>query len=1269
MKSLNFLSCLVIVSILLDAKIILAQTYQPSNRTPVADSTLNTQVSGAGNNFAITGGLNKGQTLFHSFTDFSIPTGGSANFINNPATRDIITRVTGSAFSDLNGTLNSNGANFLLINPNGVVFGPNIQLNVGKAFAATTATGVDLIDSNGGRYTFGTNRNGDAPLLSIDPNVFLNISRLNMGASVPSNPGIVNYGTLQTNNNSQYIGLIGGNVTLTGGKIIAPGGRVDLGGLNTAGMVSFSSNGLVFDGIGLTRGDVLLTDGASISVRATQTLGTVNTISSDLAGLGSSIYISANNLNILNSGAKSNTEFAALDAGLEVNSGVQTAAAGDIKIDVTGRVNLDNSNIKNTLREGAESQVGGIDINANTVSLSNESAISTTITGKGDSGDINIKTTGDVSIAGSTPKATAPITKDSKQSGIFSDTFGQGNAGKITIDTQNRGKLLVTNKGQISSGIYEGAVGDANGVKISAREIDIRNNSVIFSSNLGGKGDAGNIDIKTTGNISISGDTNESTTPTIANSNKSSITSSTGGQGNAGKITIDTQNKGKLSLSNSASISSQISKNAVGNSGDISISVREIDFRNSGLIFSDNLGGTGNAGNIDIKAIGDISISGSTPESTAPLTNNSPVSTISSNTDGQGNAGKITIDTQNRGKLLLSNGASISSVISQAAVGNGNGIEISAQALDLRNGSLIFASNLGGKGDGGNIDIKTTGNISISGSTPESTAPLTNNSPLSTISSDTAGQGNTGKITIDTQNRGKLLLSNGASISSAILENAFGNSNGISISAQAIDLRNRSQITTTNNDGSGNAGNIDIKTTGDISISGSTPESTALITSSSPVSAISSTTSGRGNAGKITIDTQNRGKLSLSNRALISSAIAPTAIGNGGDISISATAVDLRNGSTIFSTNLGGKGDGGKIDIKTIGDISLFNSFISADTGGEGNSGKITIDTQNRGKLLLFDSNIFSGLQATAVGNSKGITISAREVILERGSSIATFSAGKGNAGDIDVKTTGNIDLTESTLISTNVGTGKTGNISINSDRLNLNQSNIIATSKDAIGGNIQITNKDLLLLINSSNIATNSDSTDKNGNAGNITISSPLIIATPGDNNIAANATAGNGGKVDITSQGIFGIQFRPIESTFSNDITASSTFGQSGTVNIDTPGTDPGKDSTELPNATTDASNQISQACSTSTRQNTFIVTGRGGLPANADDPLTADVVWQDARATSSQPAPTSATKIAPPAVGWVFDGKGKVTLIAAGTQGQTAGTTVSCPNVGGN
>ena len=200
-----------------------AQTYTPSNRTPDVDSTLNTQVSTNGNNFDITGGLSKGQTLFHSFTGFSIPNGKAANF-DPQGNRDIITRVTGSSLSDINGTLNSNGANFLLINPNGVVFGPNARLNVGKAFMASTANGINLVDSGGSAITFGTNQNGDA-LLKVAPNVLFNVSALNLGGGTGQ---ISNFGTLKTTNSNQYVGLIGGNVAMNGGQITVPGGRVEL---------------------------------------------------------------------------------------------------------------------------------------------------------------------------------------------------------------------------------------------------------------------------------------------------------------------------------------------------------------------------------------------------------------------------------------------------------------------------------------------------------------------------------------------------------------------------------------------------------------------------------------------------------------------------------------------------------------------------------------------------------------------------------------------------------------------------------------------------------------------------------------------------------------------------------------------------------------------------------------------------------------------------------------------------------------------------------
>lgn len=864
MKTKFWLSFLTLTSVVATVQTAQAQTYQPTNRTPVADKTIGTQVSGNGNNFDITGGLSKGQTLFHSFTDFSIPTNGQANFLNPVGNRDIITRVTGNLFSDINGLLNPNGANFILINPNGVVFGTNAQLNVGKAFVGSTANSIDLLDAAGKTFSFGVNGAGDAALLTVNSNVLFNPGRLAIGSNIPGRRGIENYGTLQTPNDSQYIGLIGGNVTLNGGNIIAPGGRVDLGGLNTAGTVSINTQGLGFAGNNLTRSDVSLLNGAQVNVAANQVLGAVNTFTSDAANLGSRININANNVQVINDKSTANTAQSSLSAGLNQNSGTKTTATGGINIDATGKLNLNNSNINNTLGSGSEGSIGAINIQAGT--------------------------------------------------------------------------------------------------------LDLKNQSNISSENIDGKGNAGNINIKTTGDINISGTDNRSIIP-------------------------------------------------------------------------------GNEGNV--------------------------LSSISSTTKGQGNTGKIKIDTT--GNLSLDNRSAISSSITGIGVGNSQGVNIAAKNIRLSNLSDIQASNFSGKGNGGNIDIKATGNLTILGTDDLALRQsVKKDIPLSEISSFTNGIGDTGKITIDVQ--GNLAIADRGGIFATILGQGIGNSQGVKVQAGNINL-----------------------------------------------------------------------------------------------------------------TNFG-----------TIESVS--------------------------------------------------------------------YAGGTGNSGNVDITSKGDINLTaNSNISSSSIGRGEAANILVNADRIRLNNSSISAIAAGAKGGNIQMTLNDQLLLRNTSKVSTTSDSTGKNGDGGNITINSPLIIAAPGTNNISANAFAGNGGKVNITSQGLFGIQYRSIGLDTANNITASSTFGQSGAVNITTPGADPGKDSTELPKAPTDASNQISQVCSASNRQNKLTVTGRGGLPPNANDPLTSDVVWQDARAVSSQPVASSATinpALVPPAVGWVFDGKGQVSLVAATTQGQPTGTSVVCP-----
>jgi filamentous hemagglutinin family protein len=872
------LSLFTTTTLLLLPNIVQAQTYSPSNRPPVEDTSIGTIVNPTGaNNFNIDGGLQRGQNLFHSFTDFSVPTGGAANFTNPQGNQSIITRVTGNLLSDINGLVNTNGANFLLVNPNGVVFGSGAKLNVGKAFVTSTASGINLVDGTGRSIVFGTNPNSDAPLLSIDPNIFFNVSSLTMAGG---NGQINNFGTLQTTNDSQYIALIGGNVNLNGGKIIAPGGRVDIGGLNTNGTISANNEGLVFNGTNLIRSDVSISNGSSVSVRANQTLNPVEPVFFPGAiSPGSSINISANRIDLSNSGNRflggTNQALGGLDAGLEVNSGIKTGTIGNINLDATGDISIQRAAIFNLVRSGSQGTGGGIKIKGNNITVTDKSEISTNLSqaATGSGGNIDIEADGNFSLSEPANLDTPTV---GAQSLIAANTLGRGNSGKVKIVA--KGSVVVSDRNTISSTVGSSGVGDSLGIEIDAGSFSLLNRSQILTSAGGSnqKGNAGNIDIKTKGDITVEGikglvfldrfDDRQEPLSRIDSSNFRS--------GNAGKITLIAP--GKLSVVNRGAIWSRIRGNVTGNSGGISLNVGELLVSNAGSI-NTSLGGSGDknakgkAGDINITATGDITINEDRNITEVEQNNNFAPSGIASGVNGIGDGGNITISTP--GKVTVGNRDVIGSAIQSSAQGNSGSIKIDAGELDVFNQGQILtvASRFsdGRTGSAGNIDITTKGNITVEGNRNAAAVKDNGENFIAKISSTSYRDGNAGKITIKAG--GTILLRNkGGIITERQPEGikTIGFSSGdITIESKQLNL---------------DLGNISVNATdkgGNIKI---VTQEAILMRRNSLIS-----TNGKGDGGNIAIDSKFLIAIPTENNDITANAKE----GRGGNVNINAQGI------------------------------------------------------------------------------------------------------------------------------------------------------------------------------------------------------------------------------------------------------------------------------------------------------------------------------------------------------------------------------------------
>ena len=301
----------------------------PDNTLPV-----NSRVTPGCTVCTINGGTVRGANLFHSFSEFGVPTGGEAFFNNGLQIQNILTRVTGNSVSNIDGVLRANGtANLFLLNPNGIIFGAGASLNVGGSFLATTANAIGF--GNLGFFSASA-PNVPSPLLTVNPSALL----FNQIASAPITSqyiapagldpiGKATYGLRVPDGRSLL--LVGGDIGVDGLGIGDPdgvngsglkayGGRIELGGLagaGTVGLVVDANNLSLSFPIGVVRANVSLTNVADVNVRA---------------GGGGSIVVNAQNFSMAGRSV--------LLAGIGSGLGSSGSIAGDIEINTTGAIDL-----------------------------------------------------------------------------------------------------------------------------------------------------------------------------------------------------------------------------------------------------------------------------------------------------------------------------------------------------------------------------------------------------------------------------------------------------------------------------------------------------------------------------------------------------------------------------------------------------------------------------------------------------------------------------------------------------------------------------------------------------------------------------------------------------------------------------------------------------------------------------------------------------------------------------------------------------------------
>lgn len=1107
-----------------------------------------------GPNYMISASLGRqvGNNLFHSFNQFSLVNTESAIFTGPSNIQNIVSRVTGGMPSSIDGKISSQiqGANFFLLNPAGVMFGPNAKVDVSGSFVATTADYI--ADEMDRRFS-----------AAQSPNDILTSAPLTAYGFLGSTPRAITVSKTELFVRGPHnFGLIGGDITLdTGALLSITDGTIFLASAGSAGKISLDIRdrnstpdvtgvptlgtltlGGGSDSMSSLQAGLSNISGGRIAVRANRFVGSNASLlvyaKDGSRGDGIDIEV-ADNINwgqesLMSVFASDGTEQAAVmrlsaptllvaNAMISLSSESAGGRAGYGQIDV-GQLTLLGGGQITSSTDGAAAGCDLI-ISANGAALVN-SAIFLTTASDGKGGSLQLNVSNLLTLGGF--------------SKIASDVNGSGNGGDVAIKAGSITLLGAINlpSGETPSGIVSavnsGAVGHGGSIIVQVDQTLRLSQGTTIQSNTQAAGDGGQLSVSAA-TISLSG-------------SQSSIASTVapGASGRGGDLTVTAS--GNITVTDRALIVAETK--GVGNGGGLFIQAADVSLAGASAIGANTLAPVdgGNAGDLNVEVAGTLQVlSGSQ---------------ISDSTSGSGAGGQMHLAA---GKLVVSG---TQSGISAEAMGTGNGGEVQIDvggSAEISDGAEISLA-VTGKGDGGSLTIHSSG-LTVAG--------------INTgITAQTSGTGNAGDLRFDVT--GALQVSGGANLTVGTTDAGHGGNIDIhaaSVEVAGINAMSPSQIAAQTRS-TGEAGDITMEVTGvlELKTNGRISASTLGTGDSGHINiraedlfasgdgtgiaaqTLSPTSGGRGGDIRIGLT----GQLSITDHAtIVAGTKSPQA--PAGNVNITAHDVDLSGNAGIASESLtANAGDAGSVVIVASGTINLGSGAgISALTVGDGNAGAVNIKANE----LSIDGNaaIFSSTTGGA-GNAGNIAVSVSDNLrLTGGGQIqgGTFSAGRGgdltiHAGSLSVDGGALSDRTG--IFAESNGHGDAGDLDITVDHaMNVVAGGAVSTTTflDGKGGNLNIHAGSLLIDSGAADFSTLiSARSDGTGDAGNMIIDIHGTLQILGGGLISTTtASTGKGGDLDVQAGSFLmdGTTFLGSTGIFTSTFFGS---GNAGDLTIRTPG-----------------------------------------------------------------------------------------------------------------